>query len=162
MDDEAAALFGNLMHWQTEYLARQSPLMEGESAGLVRKAKPLYRLSERETAAYCVLRGIDYQIEECPMALGNKTNQYKEVLNEMELKSPGTKHHLLFGFLERAQPFFRAVEPAPLRACERCGEPTTGDVCAFCRMIERAGFARPDGEVIPLVQVGSQPGAEGA
>ncbi len=153
MDDEAAALFGNVMHWQTDYLARQSPLMEAESSGLVRKAKPLYRLSERETAAYCVLRGIDYQVEECPMALGNKTNQYKELLNQLELQSPGTKHHLLFGFLERAQPFFRAGDPTPLRPCERCGEPTSGEVCSFCRMIERAGLAKTQGLDIPLAAV---------
>ncbi len=38
----------------------------------MRKVKPLIRLSEREMAAYCVLRGIDYQVEECPMAEGNK------------------------------------------------------------------------------------------
>lgn len=139
MDDEAAALFGNLLHWQTDYLARQSPLMEAEAAGLVRKAKPLYRLSERETAAYCVLRGIDYQVEECPMAVGNKTNQYKEVLNQLELQSPGTKHQLLFGFLERAQPLFRAGVEVELHACGRCGEPTTSEVCAFCRLLERAG-----------------------
>lgn len=156
MDDEAAALFGNVMHWQTDYMARQSPLMEAESSGLVRKAKPLYRLSERETAAYCVLRGIDYQVEECPMALGNKTNQYKELLNQLELQSPGTKHHLLFGFLERAQPFFRTGDPVPLQACERCGEPTSGEVCSFCRMIARAGAARQSGSEIPLVAVEAQ------
>ncbi len=144
MDDEAATLLGNVLHWQTDYLARQSPLMEAEAAGLVRKAKPLYRLSERETAAYCVLRGIDYQVEECPMAAGNKTNQYKELLNQLERQSPGTKHHLLFGFLERAQPAFRAIAPPELRGCDRCGEPTTSDICAFCRMLERAGLQRGD------------------
>jgi recombinational DNA repair protein RecR len=25
-----------------------------------------------------------------------------------------------------------------LRACSRCGAPTTGEVCAFCRLVERA------------------------
>ena len=39
-----------------------------------RKVKPLVRLTERETAAYCVLRGIDYIVEECPMAEGNATS----------------------------------------------------------------------------------------
>ena len=38
--------------------------------GFVRKVKPLVRLSERELAAYCVLTGIDYIVEECPMAVG--------------------------------------------------------------------------------------------
>ena len=52
--------------------------------GFPRKVKPLVRLGERETAAYCVLRGIDYQVEECPMAAGNKHLGYKEALNAIE------------------------------------------------------------------------------
>ena len=52
--------------------------------GFPRKVKPLVRLGERETAAYCVLRGIDYLVEECPMAAGNRHLGYKEALNDIE------------------------------------------------------------------------------
>lgn len=58
LDDEAAVLFGNTLRWQTEYLARQRPTLPARN-GFPRKIKPLVRLGERETAAYCVLRGID-------------------------------------------------------------------------------------------------------
>ena len=61
LDDEAAVLFGNVLRWQTEYLGRQLPALPARH-GFPRKVKPLVRLSERETAAYCVLRGIDYQV----------------------------------------------------------------------------------------------------
>src|SRR5436305_421490 len=50
LDDEAATLLGNVLHWQSGYLARQSPVLEAEDSGLVRKVKPLYRLSEHDTA----------------------------------------------------------------------------------------------------------------
>ena len=40
--------------------------------GFPAKVKPLVRLGEREMAAYCVLRGIDYIVEECPMADGQQ------------------------------------------------------------------------------------------
>jgi GTP cyclohydrolase I len=53
-------LFGNVLHWHTEYLGRQSPVLPA-GAGFPRKAKPLIRLGEREMAAYCVLRDIDYE-----------------------------------------------------------------------------------------------------
>ena len=52
--------------------------------------KPLVRLGERETAAWCVLRGIDYIVEECPMADGNKHLGYKEALNAIEAHSEET------------------------------------------------------------------------
>ena len=101
LDDEAAVLFGNVLRWQTEYLARQLPVLPAGN-GFPRKVKPLVRLSERETAAYCVVSGIDYQVEECPMAAGNRHLGYKEALNTIEERSPGTKHDFYFGFLDRA------------------------------------------------------------
>jgi uncharacterized protein (TIGR00269 family) len=108
----------------------------------VRKVKPLYRLGERETAAYCVLVGIDYQVEECPMAEGNRHLGYKEVLNALEDRSPGSKAAFVFGFVDRAHDHFTeeaGTEREGLRACDVCGSPTTSDVCAFCRLRERVG-----------------------
>jgi uncharacterized protein (TIGR00269 family) len=140
LDDEAAVLFGNVLHWQADYLGRQLPVLPARH-GFPRKVKPLVRLGEREMAAYCVLRGIDYIVEECPMAAGNKHLGYKEALNAIEAVSPGTKHDFYFGFLARASARFTpdaAAEQEQLVACARCGSPTTGEVCAFCRLVERA------------------------
>jgi uncharacterized protein (TIGR00269 family) len=141
LDDEAAVLFGNVLRWQTDYLGRQLPVLPARH-GFPRKVKPLVRLSERETAAYCVLRGIDYQVEECPMAEGNRHLGYKEALNAIEATSPGTKHDFYFGFLARASDRFRPeveVEQEALAPCRVCGAPTPTEVCAFCRLVERAG-----------------------
>src|SRR5439155_6374679 len=66
LDDEAATLFGSVMHWRTDALPRQSPALASTHPKLVRRVKPLYRLSERETAAFAFLRKIDYIVEECP------------------------------------------------------------------------------------------------
>ena len=138
LDDEAAVLFGNVARWQTDYLGRQYPVLP-EGNGFPRKAKPLVRLGEREMAAYCVVRGIDYIVEECPMAVGNKHLAYKDVLNTMEVESPGSKHAFYFGFLERAAALFTGDrDEVHLVTCERCGSPTSGEVCAFCRLVERA------------------------
>lgn len=152
LDDEAAVLLGNVLHWDLEYLARQHPALPAAN-GFVRKVKPLYRISERETAAYCVLEKIDYQVEECPMAAGNRHIGYKEVLNDLDARSPGSKATFLFGFLERAHEQLaphatRALEsdadgtPVALRSCTECGAPTPADVCAFCKLRERAGATR--------------------
>jgi uncharacterized protein (TIGR00269 family) len=140
LDDEAAVLFGNVLRWQADYLGRQLPVLPARQ-GFPRKAKPLVRLSERDTAAYCVLRGIDYIVEECPMAAGNKHLAYKEALNAIEATSPGSKHEFYFGFLARASDRFTpdaAAEREQLGACTTCGAPTTGEVCAFCKLVARA------------------------
>lgn len=146
LDDEAAVLFGNTLRWETEYLARQQPVLPARP-GFPRKVKPFVRLSERETAAYCVIRGIDYLVEECPMAEGNKHLGYKDALNEIEVRSPGSKHAFYFGFLARAADRFADAAPSsaeddPTR-CTRCGVPSTNEVCAFCRLVERTAGVEP-------------------
>jgi len=140
LDDEAAVLLGNVLRWETGYLGRQQPVLPA-APGFVRKVKPLVRLGERELAAYCVLTGIDYIIEECPMAAGNRHLRYKDMLNQIEEQSPGTKAAFLFGFIERGHERFAgdaAEEREDLRPCAECGAPTPGEVCAFCRLRTRA------------------------
>jgi tRNA-5-methyluridine54 2-sulfurtransferase len=137
LDDEAATLFNSVLHWQTDALPRQSPALPSTHPKLVRRVKPLYRLSELETAAYAFLRKIDYIVEECPFARGATSLAHKELLNRLEEASPGAKHNFLFGFLDRARPAFERVDAVPLQECSRCGQVTTGEICAFCKLADR-------------------------
>jgi tRNA-5-methyluridine54 2-sulfurtransferase len=134
LDDEAAVLLGNVLRWEGEYLARQAPVLPATEEGFVKKVKPLYRLSEKETASYAFLSGIDYQVEECPLVGGNTQMRYKHALDLLERTSPGTKASFYHGFLERAQQHFSQAEPVTLTPCSECGMPTTASTCAFCRM----------------------------
>ena len=141
MDDEAAVLFGNTMQWSVEYLSRQGPVLPSSHPGLARKVKPLFRFYEREMAAYTIVRGIDYIYEECPFAAGATTTRYKELLNEMEIESPGMKMQFYLRFLQarKEHGLFEGVrDDVSLNACPRCGQSTTlEDGCAFCKMWER-------------------------
>jgi len=132
LDDEAATLLGNTLRWQTGYIARQYPVLPTRE-GMVRKVKPLHRLTELETAAYAFLRGIDYVVEECPLVAGNTQLKYKDAMNHLERGAPGTKASFYLGYLDRAAGLFRGGDEPDLAACERCGQPTTGRFCAFCR-----------------------------
>ena len=90
LDDEVAVLMGNVMNWQTEQLTRQSPVLPA-AAGFARKVKPFCRFYERETAAYSLLREIEYIEDECPFAEGSKQLSYKALINRMEEEQPGVK-----------------------------------------------------------------------
>ncbi len=137
LDDEAAVLFGNTMTWQVGYLGRQGPVLP-ESDGFARKVKPLCRMYEREMAAYCLVRGIDYIYEECPYSFGATSIAHKELLAELERKSPGAKQNFYLSFLKAKESGFldgRQAAPPSMHACERCGQPTTAPgLCAFCRL----------------------------
>lgn len=142
LDDEAATLFGSVLHWQMDALPRQSPVLPATHPKLVRRVKPLFRLTERETAAYAFLRRIDYIVEECPFSKGATSLLYKEILNRLEDAAPGAKHNFFYGFLDRARPAFERSEAVELHECARCGQVTTGTLCAFCKLADQVKRAR--------------------
>jgi uncharacterized protein (TIGR00269 family) len=142
LDDEAAVLFGNALSWSVGYLARQAPVLEASADGLARKAKPFCRIYERETAAYALLRKIEYIYDECPFAEGAKSLYYKEVLNHMEADRPGLKLSFYLSFLEAKQTGLLASRHTPqeagLHPCQSCGQPTSAPgQCAYCRTWDR-------------------------
>ena len=142
LDDEAAILFANTMNWIPGYLVRQSPVLEANRPGLVRKVKPLCRIYEREMAAYAILREIEYIYDECPFAEGSKQIYYKELLNRMEADRPGAKLAFYLSYLQAKENGLFAPQADPgvelLHSCPSCGQPTSAPgECAFCRMVAR-------------------------
>ena len=138
LDDEAATLMGGVLHWQMDSLGRQAPALESTHARLGRKVKPLYTLSEKETASYAVLRHIDYVVDECPHSVGALSLLYKDVLNRIEAESHGTKLRFFQGYLKNLRPALASAgQKVELRECATCGEATTAEVCAYCRMVQQ-------------------------
>jgi len=140
LDDEAAVLMQNALHWRVGYLARQAPVLPSIHPKLARKVKPFVRLYERETAAYAIVRGIDYIYDECPHAVGSKTIFYKELLNQLESRSPGAKLGFYLSFLQAKREGLLSVqeEALELHDCQNCGQPTSAPgLCAFCRLWQK-------------------------
>lgn len=167
LDDEVATLFGNVLHWNTDMLARQAPVLEERLFGsgdsvrtvMVKKVKPLVKIAERETAAYALLKGIDYVIEECPMVEGNTQHKYKEAITLLEEASPGTKTQMYFGFLKKAAPRFAESpsEDVELAPCSECGAVTLQledrePICAFCKTKAMAARRRTEALAAPSIR----------
>ena len=121
------AVRATLLRWDIEYLARQHPVLPARN-GFPKKVKPLMRLTEREMAAWCIVRGIDYQVEECPMALGNKHLAYKDALNSIEKESPGSKSAFYLNFVDKM---------SPLLAGQTAGRRPPNSPCATCAVHRR-------------------------
>lgn len=142
LDDEAARLLGNVLHWQLPYLAKQHPVLTPTHEKFVRKVRPLYRSSEYESATYAFLRGIPYVVEECPNSHGATQLVYKDLLNRLEEKMPGAKLAFVSDFLRQAHPLFAAAPDGPPNECERCGMPAFGEMCGYCRLVAEIGRRR--------------------
>jgi uncharacterized protein (TIGR00269 family) len=140
LDDEASALLGNLLHWKEEYLWKKGVSLDAEGTHLARKVKPLFLCSEKETAAYAVMSGIDYVYEECPYSVGAKTLLYKNLLNRAEEESPATKLTFMKGYLKRTRPGGLTKDEGERKSlCVVCGYPSYAEQCNFCRLMERFG-----------------------
>ena len=142
LDDEAARLLGNVMHWQVGHLAKQAPVLAATHARFVRKVKPLYRVSEYETAVYAFFRGIDYIVDECPNSVGATQLSYKDALNRLEAAMPGTKLNFVQEFLRSGRAAFTREPDPPPQTCTRCGMPAFGAVCSFCNLVREVETKR--------------------
>jgi len=144
LDDEASRLLGNVLRWQTEYLDKQGPVLPASMDGFAKKVKPLFRLAEREIAAYAIVNKIDYIVEECPNSKGAKMLLYKDILDRLESESPGTKQAFYWGFLAKqkaeakTRPSMTEHDQAVLHPCATCGQPTTAETCSYCKLVARA------------------------
>jgi uncharacterized protein (TIGR00269 family) len=143
LDDEAAALLGNLLHWKEEYLWRKNVALEAEGDYLAKKIKPFFLCSEKEAAAYALINHIDYIYEECPYSKGAKSLLYKGVLNRVEEESPATKIAFMKGYLKRTHDRAeKKVREEKRSTCAVCGYPSFTDVCSFCRLLGKFGIAQ--------------------
>lgn len=138
LDDEGAALLGNVINWRRRYLARQSPMLPASHPSFAGRAKPLVLLSEREILAYSILREISYHDERCPHSKGATSSISKVALNLIEYHSPGTKIRFYQEYVKN-QHLFADQDDADLSlsTCSVCGMPTTRDVCQFCTVLQR-------------------------
>jgi uncharacterized protein (TIGR00269 family) len=150
LDDEAARLLGNLLHWDRDHLSRQHPLLPEGPEGLVRKVKPLWQVSELETASYGFLKGIDYVTEECPLSFDATSLVYKEALSLIEEEMPGTRRRFYQGFLDKNRDVLKNSDDknrdVPKNSvpglCATCGAPTYTETCGYCRLKDRVSKAR--------------------
>lgn len=136
LDDEVARLFANTLRWDAGYLSDQGPCLQAES-GFARKIKPLYRLTEFETACYAFINGISIHSAPCPYSGGASFTGHKALWSNLEYNSPGSKISFYDGFLKRGRPAFALVEKEEgheLSPCTNCASPTSTEVCGVCRL----------------------------
>ncbi|MBD3237435.1 MAG: tRNA(Ile)-lysidine synthetase [Candidatus Eisenbacteria bacterium] len=148
LDDETAFLLGNVLHWQLGFLGRQGPVLPAEE-GMVRKVKPLVRLTDDDTRRYVAARGIAVVSEPCPHARGATSRAYKRHLSRLEKEYPGSRSDFYFRFIEHVRahlPDDPASAEVGVRHCRVCGYKTLReDRCYVCALRESVAAAEAAG-----------------
>ncbi|MEM2138226.1 MAG: TIGR00269 family protein, partial [Candidatus Anstonellaceae archaeon] len=140
-DDVAQTVFMNFMRNEPDRLGRFGPISGAiEDATFIPRIKPLFLTPERDVAAYAVMKGIEIEFMECPYARHAFRQYVRQMLNEAEVKYPGTKLRIVKAFLSQQKLLAAGVRAnaVPLGECKSCGEPSSNDHCNLCLILEKA------------------------
>lgn len=140
LDDETQTILLNVIHGDPMRIARSKPVLDVVHPNFVQRVKPLCMVPEKEVVLYAYLKGIEFQSITCPYAQTALRNDIRNMLTQMEYKHAGTLF-TVFRSIERIRPAIEAAtEKVKLQNCRLCGEPTVGDLCRACQMLQELGI----------------------
>ncbi len=144
LDDEAETAMMNYLEGDIQQIAKHYDASLGDfdqrslMADFVPRAKPLRDVPEKEVALYAHLRELPAHIAECPHASESFRGTIQELLLDLEVDHPGTRHSIMAGYEELAELAamrYRGDDSIELSPCEDCGSMTGGDVCRKCQLV---------------------------
>ena len=136
LDDMSQSILMNFVNGDLQKLARLGPHKKIQP-GLVPRALPIRTIPEKEVALYAILKNIDYHDAECPYAIHALRGDFKEVIDGLEYKHPGTRHSILSSYEDIKEILVEKYPPTELNKCEKCGEPTSQNLCKACILKKR-------------------------
>ena len=134
LDDMAQTALLNMMRGDLRRLSAMHPA-GNDLKGFVRRVKPFCEVPERESILYAYLKGIEFQGKPCPYAEEAMRTDIRRFLNRMEVKRPGTKF-IVYRTTLAIIPTIEKQAAEPLGLCKICSEPTRGDICRVCQLME--------------------------
>jgi len=132
VEDMILFFFKNTLSGGIEWIPKLIPRSEGFN-GLVSRARPLFERTEKENMLFVLTLNIPFLMDECPHV---PRDIWKEIIYDIEAKKPGFKQNFIRGLIKLARSI-KVDEEWELRNCKICGEPSSSEVCAFCRYVER-------------------------
>ncbi len=142
MDDEAQAVLINYLKGDLKRLARMGPNPAmAKNDKFIPRIKPLRDIPEREVALYALITKIGNYWGECPYVSGIRF-EVRDFLNDVEAKHSGTKFSFLRTF-DAMLPVLRETAAknglAKITECGVCGEPSSGEICKVCELLDKLG-----------------------
>ncbi|MEK6932458.1 MAG: TIGR00269 family protein [Nanoarchaeota archaeon] len=138
LDDESQTIIMNYFRRNLETSARLGPITGiTKDKRFIKRIKPLYLMTEKETATYAFLKGLTTEFLECPHSSDSYRGDIRDMINNIEAKYPGTKHSIITSFLELLpilKENFKGF--VTINSCKICGEPSSQEICQTCKIVE--------------------------
>ena len=137
LDDAAQSIMMNFVRGDVERLARMAPHKHVQP-GLIPRFMPLREIPEKETLLYALVSGMEFWDGVCPYWEAALRNQYRSIVDDLEDRSPGARFGILSSFDQIRPMLWSNMPQSNLHPCPRCGEPTVGDSCKSCQLLDNA------------------------
>lgn len=137
LDDAAQSILMNFVRGDVERLARMAPHKHVQ-LGLIPRFMPLREIPEKETLLYALVSGMEFWDGVCPYWEAALRNQYRSIVDDLEDRSPGARFGILSSFDQIRPMLWSNMPQSNLHPCPRCGEPTVGDSCKSCQLLDKA------------------------
>jgi uncharacterized protein (TIGR00269 family) len=131
LDDNSQSILMNFVNGDMQKLARLGPHQKIQP-GLVPRMMPLRSIPEKEIMLYAILKNMQFHNAECPYAVQASRRQYRDIIDDLELKNPGTRHSILNSYDAMKAFLIKTYPPVTLNSCDVCGEPTSQNQCKAC------------------------------
>lgn len=139
LDDEVQTIFMNIVRGDVNRLIRVLSLNSLRHPKFIPRIKPMRLIPEVEIALYAYFRGIEFYSVDCPYAQTSLRNEFRVFINEFERRHPGMKFSVMSFFEKISNLLLSSAPPIKLKSCKYCGEPSIGDICRACELLEELG-----------------------
>ena len=136
LDDMAQSILMNFVNGDMQKLARLGPHKKIQP-GLVPRMLPLRVIPEKEVTLYAILKNIEYHDGECPYSTHALRGVFRDIIDNLEYNHPGTRHSIMNSYNAIKGVLIEKYPPIELNKCEKCGEPTSQNICKACSLIEK-------------------------
>ena len=136
LDDMSQSILMNFVNGDMQKLARLGPHKKVHP-GLVPRILPLRTIPEKEVTLYAILKNIIYHDGECPYSAHALRGEFRDIIDNLEYDHPGSRHSILNSYNRIKDILLEKYPPVELNKCEKCGEPTSQNICKACTLKER-------------------------
>ncbi|KYK21885.1 ATP pyrophosphatase [Thermoplasmatales archaeon SG8-52-4] len=136
LDDISQSILMNFVNGDMQKLARLGPHKKIQP-GLVPRMLPLRTIPEKEVTLYAIIKNIEYHDGECPYSFHALRGEFRDIIDNLEYKNPGTRHSILNSYDSIKDILSDKYPPAELNKCLECSEPTSQNICKVCILKKR-------------------------
>ncbi|MCL4325282.1 MAG: TIGR00269 family protein [Candidatus Thermoplasmatota archaeon] len=133
LDDISQSILMNFTKADIARLSRLGP-HNIRQENLIPRLLPLVTIPEKEMYMYAYITGIEFHKSSCPYYSTAMRNIYREVVNKLEERMPGTRHSILQAHRTILPMLQERYPMESINTCKICGEPSVKEICKSCEL----------------------------